>query len=120
MVDKMVSEVIKEFGQIDVLVHCAGIPPHGPVLQMTDAAWHRGINVNLSGVFYVSRAVGRAMVKRKAGTMIFLASDRGLYGGAKVGDYAAAKRQCDCIYEVFGFGTSYGRGDRKCHQSRHH
>lgn len=90
-VDKMVAEVIERFGQIDVLVHCAGIGPHGAVLQMTDEAWHRGINVNLSGAFYMARAVGREMAKRRSGTMIFFASDRGLYGGARVSDYAAAK-----------------------------
>jgi NAD(P)-dependent dehydrogenase (short-subunit alcohol dehydrogenase family) len=90
-VDALITQAVSRFGQIDIVAHCAGIAPQGPVLKLTDEAWHRGIGVNLSGAFYLARAAGRVMTERRSGTMVFLASDRGVYGGANCADYAAAK-----------------------------
>lgn len=90
-VDACVAHGIDHFGHIDFLVHCAGIAPQGPATTMSDETWRRGIAVNLDGAFYFARATGRHMAERRTGSMVFLASDRGVYGGAKVADYAAAK-----------------------------
>jgi 3-oxoacyl-[acyl-carrier protein] reductase len=90
-VQAMVTQTLSAFGQIDILVHCAGIGPRKPVLEMSDEDWHQVIGINLDGTFYVTRAVARAMVERGAGTMILMASDRGLYGLAAGAHYAASK-----------------------------
>jgi NAD(P)-dependent dehydrogenase (short-subunit alcohol dehydrogenase family) len=90
-VQGMVHQTLATFEQIDVLVHCAGISPRKLVLEMSDEEWHQAIGINLDGTFYVARAVARAMVERGSGTMILLASDRGLYGHAAMAHYAASK-----------------------------
>lgn len=90
-VDQMVEEVLFNFGHIDIVVHCAGICPRCDVLDMDDTKWRSVLGVNLDGAFYVGRAAGRAMVKRRSGTMIMLTSDRGTFGSADYAHYAASK-----------------------------
>jgi NAD(P)-dependent dehydrogenase (short-subunit alcohol dehydrogenase family) len=90
-VDAAVERTLAELGPIDVLVNCAGIAPRTPTLELTDDEWRRVVAVNLDGTFYVSRAVGRAMAARGSGTMILIASDRGIYGLAGGAHYAASK-----------------------------
>jgi 3-oxoacyl-[acyl-carrier protein] reductase len=90
-VDRLVDRAVSAFGRIDVLVHCAGICPRQPVLEMSDEEWRTVIRVNLDGSFYVTRAVGRVMAAQRAGTMILLTSDRGVYGSADYAHYAASK-----------------------------
>lgn len=90
-VDAAVARALEQFGAIDYLIHCAGIAPQGAATTMSDETWRKGIAVNLDGAFFFARAVGRHMKEQRSGSMIFLASDRGVHGGAKVADYAAAK-----------------------------
>lgn len=90
-VQAAVDRTLAEFGQIDVLVNCAGIAPRKPTLDLTDDEWHQVIGVNLDGTHYVSRAVGRVMADRGRGTMILIASDRGIYGLAGGAHYSASK-----------------------------
>jgi NAD(P)-dependent dehydrogenase (short-subunit alcohol dehydrogenase family) len=90
-VDAMVERARQAFGRVDVLLHCAGICPRQPVLELSDEDWRHVLSVNLDGTFYVTRAVGRVMAAQRSGTMILLTSDRGLYGSADYAHYAASK-----------------------------
>ena len=90
-VQALVDRTLAIYGQIDVLVNCAGIAPRKPVLEMTDEEWRQVIAVNLDGTFYVSRAVARPMVERGSGTLILIASDRGIYGLAGGAHYSSSK-----------------------------
>ncbi len=90
-VQTLVDRTLTTYGQIDVLVNCAGIAPRKPVLEMTDEEWRQVIAVNLDGTFYVSRAVARPMVERGSGTLILIASDRGIYGLAGGAHYSSSK-----------------------------
>jgi len=90
-VDVMVASTLARYGHIDVLVHCAGVSPRKPVVEMSDDDWHRVIAINLDGTMYVARAVARHMLPRRSGTMILIASDRGLLGQAAKSAYAASK-----------------------------
>lgn len=99
-VDAMVARTLAAYGQIDVLAHCPGIGGRTPVIELSDTAWHHVVDVNLSGTFYTARAVARAMVERKSGTMILIASDRGLLGAKDQSAYAASKAG------VIGFAKS--------------
>lgn len=90
-VQEMVNQTIAAFGQLDILVHCAGIAPRTPVLEMSDEQWHEVIGINLDGPFYVTRAAARPMVEQGSGTMILIASDRGIYGLAGGSHYSASK-----------------------------
>jgi len=86
-----VEEISAKHGGIDVLLHCAGVCPRKPFLEMTDEDWRDIMRINLDGTFYITQAVARVMVPRKSGTMILVTSDRGLYGSVDYSHYAATK-----------------------------
>lgn len=88
---RMVEEVIKEQGQIDVLVNNAGITRDKLVMQMSEADFEDVIATNLNGVFYLSKYVSRHMMKRRSGRIINMSSVVGLHGNAGQANYAAAK-----------------------------
>lgn len=88
---RMVEEVIKEQGQIDVLVNNAGITRDKLVMQMSEADFEDVIATNLNGAFYLSKYVSRHMMKRRSGRIINMSSVVGLHGNAGQANYAAAK-----------------------------
>lgn len=90
-VSELVQGALATEGAVDILLHAAGIFPKNPYLEMTDEQWRRVLRVNLDGTFFVTREVGRAMVARRAGTMILMTSDRGIHGAADFAHYAASK-----------------------------
>lgn len=70
-IEAFVTEVIGRFGGIDILVNNAGRESEGcPIEEVTDDLWRNIIEVNLSGMFYFARAVGRRMIDRKQGGSI--------------------------------------------------
>jgi len=90
-VDAMISEVLREFGQIDVLINNAGIYPVVPFWEITDDEWDRVINVNLKGTFLCSQVVARKMMERKAGKIINISSGTFMVGAPLCAHYVAAK-----------------------------
>ncbi len=77
-VDATVEAVIRDFGQLDVLVNNAGISRVGPHTQdVTDEDWHDSIAVMQTGVFYCMRAAGRHMLERGSGSIVNISSIRG-------------------------------------------
>ena len=91
--DAVVEQVESRLGPPEVLVNCAGIAVVKPALELTAAEWHRVLDVNLSGAFHLSRAVGRSMVARGSGRVIGIASqaasvaleDHAAYSASKAG-----------------------------------
>lgn len=77
-VDAMTQAALDEFGRIDILVNNAGIAQHIPAENTSDEFWLNMMNVNLNGVFWCSRAVGRHMLEHKAGCIVNIASMSGL------------------------------------------
>ena len=90
-VEKLVATSLDAFGQIHVLFNSAGISRRRPVLEMTDAEWHRVLGVNLHGTFYCCRAIGRHMAERGYGRIINMASDRATFGMVNGAHYATSK-----------------------------
>ena len=88
---RIVEEVAKEQGQIDVLVNNAGITRDKLVMQMSEADFEDVITTNLAGAFYLSKYVSRYMIKRRSGRIINMSSIVGLHGNAGQANYAAAK-----------------------------
>lgn len=76
-VDVMTRAAIEALGRIDVLVNNAGICINTPVLEMTPDEWLRVMGINLNGVFWCSRSVGRHMVERGSGAIVNIASMSG-------------------------------------------
>ena len=95
-VEDFVSDVKKEFGQIDILVNNSGTGgSEKPILKMTDQDWQSVIDTNLTGVFTLSRAVVETMVERgKGGKIINVASIGGLIGWPNMSAYCASKGGC--------------------------
>jgi len=76
---------------VDILVNNAGTIERAPAVDHTDASWDRVIEVDLSSQFVLTREVGRGMVSRGAGKVIFIASMLSYQGGVNVVSYTAAK-----------------------------
>lgn len=86
-----VDALLKEWGQIDILVNCAGITRDGLIMRMKDEDFDAVINTNLRGAFLMTRQCASAMMKRRTGRIINIASVAGLVGNAGQSNYAAAK-----------------------------
>ena len=88
---KVVSEIVKDFGRIDVLVNNAGITRDGLMMRMSEQQWDMVINVNLKSAFNFIHAVTPIMMKQKNGSIINMASVVGVSGKAGQANYSASK-----------------------------
>lgn len=90
-VDAAVATLTKELGAIDILINNAGIAAFGGFLELTPTQWEQIIQVNLMGVYYVTRAVLPEMIARKTGDIINIASTAGQRGAPATSAYSASK-----------------------------
>ena len=90
-VQAMVDEAHAAFGHIDVLVNNAGITRDGLLIRMKDSDWDDVLNINLKGVYLVSKAVAKLMVKQRSGRIINMTSVSGVTGNVGQANYASAK-----------------------------
>jgi 2-dehydro-3-deoxy-D-gluconate 5-dehydrogenase len=88
----IVTEVLRRFESVDILVNNAGIIRRQDALTMEEADWDDVMNVNLKSVFFLSQAVARHVVERRArGKIINVASMLSFQGGVRVASYTASK-----------------------------
>lgn len=80
-VRNFVGAVLERLGRIDILVNCAGDGDRVGLLDTTDEAWDRQINLNLTGTFYMMRAVIPAMLEAGSGSIVNISSISGVIGG---------------------------------------
>jgi 3-oxoacyl-[acyl-carrier protein] reductase len=85
------EEIERRFGRIDVLINNAGILAESPLESMDDAAFDRSFEVNVGGVFRMSKAVIPAMKRQGAGRIINAASFAAIVPSVGSGAYAASK-----------------------------
>jgi 3-oxoacyl-[acyl-carrier protein] reductase len=90
-VARMVKEVVRRFGRIDVLVNNAGILTQARLAEMPTDVWDEMIRVNLRGAFLCARAVLPGMLAQGSGRIIFVASQLGQKGAPELVHYSAAK-----------------------------
>ena len=90
-VNELIKTVLDKNNQIDVLVNNAGITKDGLLMRMKTNDWQKVLDLNLSGVFYCTRAVSRQMLKQKKGRIINITSVVGLMGNPGQANYSAAK-----------------------------
>jgi 3-oxoacyl-[acyl-carrier protein] reductase/2-hydroxycyclohexanecarboxyl-CoA dehydrogenase len=86
----LVEKVVERFGRLDILVNNAGINRDAMVHKMTDREWDEVIAVDLSGVFYMTRAASRIMREARAGTIVNISSVSSM-GNIGQANYSAAK-----------------------------
>ncbi|SEB14769.1 gluconate 5-dehydrogenase [Thalassobacillus cyri] len=79
-IQNVVEQTMERFGTIDILVNNSGATWGAPVEEMPLEAWQKVINVNVTGTFMMSQAVGKVMLEQTTGKIINIASVAGLKG----------------------------------------
>ncbi len=86
-----IKQVKSDFSKIDILVNNAGTILRNPISEHSDEYWDKVIEVNLSSQFILTREIGKDMVSRGYGKIVFIASLLSFQGGIWVPGYASSK-----------------------------
>lgn len=105
LLQKVVTETIDEFGQIDILINCAGgvLSPLGSSEHMNNEDWQKTIDLNLTGTFNVIMAVLPTMKNQKSGKIVNLSSLGALNPYVSVLHYHAAKAGVESLTKNLAF-----------------
>ncbi|HBT84514.1 MAG: 3-oxoacyl-[acyl-carrier-protein] reductase [Fermentimonas sp.] len=88
---KVVDEIMKDFGRIDILINNAGITKDGLIMRMSEQQWDAVLNVNLKSAFNFIHAVTPVMMRQKSGSIVNMSSVVGVSGNAGQANYSASK-----------------------------
>jgi 3-oxoacyl-[acyl-carrier protein] reductase len=88
---ELVSQVVKEFGTVDILINNAGITRDNLLMRMSEEHWDEVMEVNLKSCFNLTKAVMKTMLKARSGSIINMSSVVGVKGNAGQANYAASK-----------------------------
>ena len=88
---KVVDEVLKDFGRIDILINNAGITKDGLIMRMSEQQWDAVINVNLKSAFNFIHAIPPIMMRQRSGSIVNMSSVVGVSGNAGQANYSASK-----------------------------
>lgn len=83
--------ILGDFKHVDALVNNAGVALTAQLQDVTDAQWHEVLGVNLTGAFYMTRALLPQMISQGRGRIVNVASIWGMVGGSMEAPYSAAK-----------------------------
>jgi NAD(P)-dependent dehydrogenase (short-subunit alcohol dehydrogenase family) len=90
--EQALAQIVREFGELDVLVNNAGITTRSPALDTTREEWQAIIDVNLTGTFFMSQQMGRHLVAQKReGCIVNLGSTHGVVGFPQRSAYGVSK-----------------------------
>jgi NAD(P)-dependent dehydrogenase (short-subunit alcohol dehydrogenase family) len=92
-VQAMLNNLADDWGRVDILVNCANVEPHTPLLDLDEWDWHRTLDVNLTGAFLLIQSAGRVMREQGGGVIVNVIPvagraempDRGAYVASKFG-----------------------------------
>jgi len=101
--ERVVNQIVEDFGRIDVLVNNAGITKDTLLMRMTEEQWDAVISVNLKSVFNFTKAAQKTMLKQRSGSIINMSSVVGVSGNAGQTNYSASKAG------IIGFTKSVAR-----------
>ena len=90
-IEAAVKAALASHGEIPVLVNNAGVTDDNLILRMSREAWERVLSTNLTGVFLLTQAVVKGMVRKRYGRIVNVTSVVGLMGNAGQANYAASK-----------------------------
>ena len=97
---QLVTDVMKAFGSIDVVVNNAGITKDNLLMRMSEEDYDRVMEVNMKSIFNLTKAVLRPMLKQRSGSIINMSSVVGVKGNAGQANYSASKAA------IIGFSKS--------------
>lgn len=106
-VEKAVASLTEELGEADILINNAGMGNFGPFLEIDPAEWKKVIDVNLMGMYYVTRTVLPQLIGKNGGDIINISSMSGLKGTEGSSAYSASK------FGVLGMTESLSQEVRK-------
>ncbi len=101
--EKVINEIVDDWGQLDILVNNAGITKDNLILRMSEEQWDQVLDVNLKSVFNYSKAAAKPMIRNRGGSIVNISSVVGLSGNAGQSNYAASKAG------IVGFTKSYAK-----------
>ena len=101
--EKLIEDIIKDFGTLEIVVNNAGITKDGLLMRMTEENWDDVIDINLKSVFNVTKAASKIMMKNRKGSFINMSSVVGIQGNAGQSNYSASKAG------IIGFSKSIAR-----------
>ena len=91
-INGLISQVLEDWGRIDILVNNAAVEPHASILEMDEWDFHRTLDVNLAGPFFTMQLAGRAMREQGGGSIINIGSIAGrAHGLPNRAAYTASK-----------------------------
>ena len=100
-VARLAEEIARDVS-VDILVNNAGTIHRAPAIEHGDEAWTRILDVNLNAPFVLTRAIGRTMLERKRGKIVFTASLLSFQGGILVPSYTASKSAIAGLVRALG------------------
>lgn len=109
----VVNEAIQRFGSLDILINNAGVGEFGRRLhELDDETWARVLDVNLTGVFRMTRAAVPEMLKRGRGSIVNISSIASLVGIPYLPAYAASKGALDALTRAIA--VDYAKDGLRC------
>ena len=88
---KLVEDVLADFGSLDILVNNAGITKDNLLMRMSEEDFDQVIEINLKSIFNMTKAIQRTFLKQRHGSLIHMSSVVGVKGNAGQANYAASK-----------------------------
>lgn len=101
--EKLINDIVADFGTIDIVVNNAGITKDGLLMRMSEADWDAVLDINLKSVFNVTKAASKIMMKNRKGSFINMSSVVGVQGNAGQANYSASKAG------IIGFSKSIAK-----------
>ena len=89
--DQLITDVVSDFGTIDVVVNNAGITRDTLLMRMSEDQWDEVMETNLKSIFNITKAVQKIMLKQRSGSIVNMSSVVGVKGNAGQSNYAASK-----------------------------
>jgi len=91
-VQEMVNQVMEKYKKVDILINCAGILRFSSIEDLSEKDWNDILDVNLTGTFFCSQAVIKAMKKQKSGNIVNISSCAAKVGGVRAAaSYSVSK-----------------------------
>jgi Short-chain alcohol dehydrogenase of unknown specificity len=84
----LVTAALERWGQLDILINCAGVADYGPLREMSSERWRQTIQTNLTGMYHTCRAALRPMMQQRYGRIVNLAALYGVSGFPGQADFA--------------------------------
>ncbi len=111
--EEVIRQAVEAFGHVDVLVNNAGLGDFGKrIHEMDDATWSRVLDVNLTGVFRMTRAVIPQMLRQQGGSIVNISSIASLVGIPLLPAYAASKGGLDALTRAIAI--DYAKDGIRC------